>query len=173
VSQEVTVTAAAPVVDTKKVTTGGTFTREMVEFSSPGLGQAGLMLGGAGGGGGRGGGIARPPTRWRVRSATVVERSTDEGVSWEALTIDPPATITAGVAPTPVVCWLAGRGGVVLRLADGQHFERVSLPEPADIKSITAAGALQATVTTVDGRVFVTTDGGATWRLQGFSAASF
>jgi photosystem II stability/assembly factor-like uncharacterized protein len=94
-------------------------------------------------------------------------------VSWEALTIDPPATITAGVAPTPVVCWLAGRGGVVLHLVDSQRFERVSLPEPADIKSITATGALQATVTTVDGRVFVTADGGATWRLQGFSAPSF
>jgi photosystem II stability/assembly factor-like uncharacterized protein len=62
---------------------------------------------------------------------------------------------------------------VVLRLIDGRHFERVNLPEPADIKSITASGALQATVTTVDGRVFVTTDGGATWRLQGFSAPSF
>jgi len=166
----------------------------MIEFSSPdpalsdaavggvggaagaggggGAARAGTSVaGGRGGGGGRG--VVRPPTRWRVRNDTLVERSIDSGVTWEAIAIEPPAIIAAGAAPTLNSCWLVGSGGVVLRSTDGQHFDRVKFPEAVGLKAITATSVRDATVTAVDGRVFVTTDAGATWRLQGFPAASF
>jgi photosystem II stability/assembly factor-like uncharacterized protein len=148
-----------------------------IEFSSPDSAARAMAAGGGGGrggaGGGRGGGVPRPPARWRVRAGTIVERSIDQGITWEPIATDSAATITAGAAPTPVVCWLVGRGGLVLLMTDNQHFVRVKFPEEVDLAAVTAPNARQATVTTADGRVFVTTDAGATWRLQGFPTASF
>jgi len=133
--------------------------------------------GGGGGRGGRGGGFAggagagiaasvatRPtvPVRWRILASGAVERSTD-GVTWSAVTIDPPAQLTAGAAPSSAVCWLVGKGGVVLRSADGQRFARVTSPVEADLVAIRAVAG-QVTVTTADGRAFTTLDNGVTWR---------
>jgi hypothetical protein len=41
-------------------------------------------------------------------------------------------------------------------------------PEAVDLAGIQATDARNASVKTVDGRTFVTPDGGLTWRLQGF-----
>jgi photosystem II stability/assembly factor-like uncharacterized protein len=68
------------------------------------------------------------------------------------------------MAPSVSVCWLIGRGGVILRSVDGLRFVRVSFPEATDLAAIRATDARQATVTTADGRVFTTTDGGVSWR---------
>jgi hypothetical protein len=133
--------------------------------------------GGGGGRGGRGGGVAvggagmatnvtasaSPPVRWRILGSGAVERSADGGSTWSAVTIDPPAQITAGVAPSRNVCWLVGKAGVVLRSTDAQRFERVTFPVDADLASIRAASG-QLTVTTTDGRTFTTTDDGKTWK---------
>jgi photosystem II stability/assembly factor-like uncharacterized protein len=116
---------------------------------------------------------APPPVRWRILPSKAVERSTTGGASWEPIVIDPPATLTGGVAASSTVCWLIGRAGVVLRSVDGIHFDRVTFPEAVDLASVRSTGAAQAGVTTADGRVFVTIDGGLTWRLQGFQSSSF
>jgi hypothetical protein len=147
--------------------------------------------GGGGGGGGRGGGRGgggrgaasavvaglgpgfATPTRWHILGGTRVERSRDAGTSWEAIAIDPAVVLTGGVAPSAVTCWLIGRGGVVLLSIDGLHFDHVTFPETTDLASISAIDARQATVTTADGRAYATTDGGQTWRLQGFPSAPF
>lgn len=141
-------------------------------------------------GGGRGGGGAAaavrasppaPPARWRVMrsannaggvmldaaSAVVgarAERSTDGGATWQPASIDPAPAITAGVAPSSTVCWLIGQKGVVFLTTDGLHFARVGFPEAVDLVSIRATDARHADITAADGRVFTTTDGGATWR---------
>jgi len=135
--------------------------------------------GGGGGRGGRGGGFAggagagiaasvatRPtgPVRWRILGSGAVERSTDGGATWPPVAIDPPAQITAGVAPTPAVCWLVGKGGVVLLSIDGQRFNRVTAPTDADLVSVRAVGAQIASVTAADGRMFTTEDGGRSWK---------
>jgi hypothetical protein len=161
----------------------------MIEIVAPPLATA--QAAGGAGGGGRGGGGARgagfggrgvassssssapPPVRWRILPTDVVERSTTDGASWQPIVIDPPATLTGGVAASSTVCWLIGRGGVVFRSVDGIHFDRVTFPEAVDLTSIRSTGAAQASVTTADGHVFVTIDGGLTWRLQGFQTASF
>ena len=139
---------------------------------------AGGAGGGGGRGGGRGGGVAagagagtamgatapaNPTVRWRILGSGAVERSTDAGSTWSAVTIDPPAHVTAGIAPARTVCWLVGKAGVVLRSTDGQRFERVTFPVDADLASIRAASG-QFTVTTTDGRTFTTTDDGKTWK---------
>ena len=114
-----------------------------------------------------------PPVRWRILSSGSVERSSTEGASWDSIAIDPPVAVTGGVAPSDSVCWLIGRGGVILLTTDGRRFERVAFREAADLVSIRATSARQAAVTTADGRVFSTIDGGASWRLQGFPPPAF
>ena len=127
--------------------------------------------GGGGGGGGRGAAIAMdavtvvaPPFYWRILSTDVIERSVDR-LGWEAVAIDPPARgLAGGAAPSATVCWIIGRAGLVLLTTDGKEFTRLTQPAPADLISITAQDALRATVTTVGGQTFSTTDGGKSWK---------
>ena len=149
-------------------------------------GGAGRGGGGAGGGRGAGargaaGGVAQrnadnlfstAPVRWRLRggspapplSIALLERSKDEGVTWEAVALPPQTTmLSGGSAPTNTVCWLVGRAGTVLLSTDGMVFRQVTKPVEADLASVRATDARSATVRTADGRTFVTTDGGVTW----------
>jgi hypothetical protein len=105
-----------------------------------------------------------PAIRWRL-AGSAVQHSSDGGSTWEAVSIGFPAELTAGVAPASNVCWLVGRNGVVLLTIDGRTWRRVSFPEAADLVGIRTvdAGGRVATVTTADGRTFVTTDAGGTW----------
>jgi len=132
---------------------------------------------GGGGGGGRGGGrvaggagalrsstVVESPMRWQILTTGAVRRSPDRGASWQPVAIDVAVTVATGAAPSRLVCWLAGRRGVVLLSIDGQTFTRVDLPEPLDIASVRAQNALSATVVTVTGREFSTADGGHSWR---------
>jgi hypothetical protein len=131
--------------------------------------------GGAGGGRGGGGGAAAareaptfrsavPPAHWRVMASGQVEKSAD-AKTWQPIRIDPPVQgLTGGTAPSPLVCWLIGRAGVVLVTTDGLEFRRVTSPTAANLTSIRATDALRATVTSADGQTFTTVDGGKTWK---------
>ncbi|HVQ41561.1 MAG TPA: zf-HC2 domain-containing protein [Vicinamibacterales bacterium] len=136
---------------------------------------------GAGGGGGRGGagaagGVAQKPTnavvlepvRWRLRgsSTAAVERSNDGGTTWLPVPIPVTPQLASGSAPANTVCWLAGRAGTVLLSTDGTTFRQVTKPADADLVSVRATDARSATVRTIDGRTFTTTDGGLTWTLR-------
>lgn len=146
------------------------------QTSAPALGQSLINTRGAGGGaaaggggGGRGGGLVgtpRPIARvsWRVLASGAVERSVNNGQTWTPVTIAPAATVVNGAAPSANVCWLIGRAGIVLLSTDGITFRRIYLPDVADLRSITAIDEFQATVTTIDGRVFKTEDGGVVWK---------
>ena len=92
-----------------------------------------------------------------------VERSNPAGLLWERVAVEPGLQITNGGAPGPFVCWLVGRGGVVLLTLDAQLFTRLQFPEPVDLVSVRAASARMAAVRTSDGRTFTTMDGGQTW----------
>ncbi len=72
-------------------------------------------------------------------------------------------TLSAGAAPSSNVCWLVGRSGAIILTTDGRAWRRLKFSEPADLAAVTASDARRATVTTADGRVFGTTDGGRTW----------
>jgi hypothetical protein len=108
-----------------------------------------------------------PSVRWRI-VGSAVERSVDGGSTWDAVSTGLAAELTAGAAPSATVCWLVGRGGVVLLTTDGRTWRRVAFPEMTDLSAVRAtdAGALVVSVSTADGRTFVTTDRGATWVLR-------
>jgi hypothetical protein len=118
------------------------------------------------------------PPRWRITISGMVFRSTDGLQTWQPVSLDPSlklsgGELTGGVATSPAICWLIGRAGLILRAVDGLHFARLQFPELVDLAAINATGAADATVTTTTGHVYVTTDGGLTWKLQGLPAASF
>ncbi len=107
-----------------------------------------------------------PSIRWRLVGPSV-EGSTDGGASWDTVSSSGAGQeLTAGSAPSPTTCWVVGRGGTVLVTSDGRNFRRVAFPETADLATVQATDARSAAVTTADGRVFVTTDGGSTWALR-------
>lgn len=134
-----------------------------IEFESP------RSTGGRGGGGARANtamSVTALPTvaHWRIVGASRVQRSVD-GVNWTTIDLGPELLeLSAGAAPSNLVCWLVGRSGVVLRSADGVTFARVSFPEPLDLMSVTATNVTRASVTAVGGRQFTTDDGGLTWK---------
>jgi hypothetical protein len=151
-------------------------TGPVVVFDSPAAlgGAAGAPAVGASGG--RGGGrptalreaatLTSGVTRWRIVASQDLERSTDNGRTWERVPIDPPASLTNGTAPSPLICWIVGRAGVVLVTNDAGHFTRLAFPETVDLSAVQATDLLNATVATADGRTFVTTDGGKTWAAK-------
>lgn len=103
-----------------------------------------------------------PAIRWRV-SGSIIQHSTDAGATWQMQPPGVDAQLTAGASPQPSVCWLVGRGGMVLLSADGQGWRRVPFPEVVDLVAVRASSAAGASVTTADSRVLTTSDGGVTW----------
>ncbi|MCC7044540.1 MAG: hypothetical protein IT183_11800 [Acidobacteria bacterium] len=101
--------------------------------------------------------------RWRIQPQGRVDRSGDRGQTWTPVDLGPATTITAGSAPVADVCWLVGRDGVVLRSTTGVSFERRPFPGVMALTIVEALDAARATVTTAEGTVFTTADGGATW----------
>jgi photosystem II stability/assembly factor-like uncharacterized protein len=59
-----------------------------------------------------------------------------------------------------------GRGGLVLLSTDGRSWRRLRFPEAIDLTGIDASSATTAAITTVDARVFTTSDGGETWQRK-------
>jgi hypothetical protein len=106
---------------------------------------------------------ANPGSRWRILPSGAVERSTDGGSTWQTQQTGVSVTLTAGASPLPSVCWLVGPSGIVLLQTDGRSWHRIAFPEPADLMSVRAIDDKAATVTTVDGRMFSTANGGVTW----------
>jgi photosystem II stability/assembly factor-like uncharacterized protein len=104
-----------------------------------------------------------PARRWRIVPGGAVERSIDGGSTWETQETGVSVTLVAGASPLPPVCWLVGPGGIVLLQTDGRSWRRIAFPEPTDLVSIRASDEKTATVTTADGRMFSTADGGLSW----------
>ena len=111
---------------------------------------------------------SNPATRIRLLPGGGVQRSADGGATWRTEVTGATETLTAGASPSPSVCWLIGPSGTVLLSTDGVSWRRLAFPERVDLRSVSAADDENATVTTVDGRTFVTADSGRTWsRAQG------
>lgn len=116
------------------------------------------------GGAGRGGRAGQPLVRWRLFTNGRIERSVDNGTTWTAASGTTTTPLSAGSAPSSTVCWAVGANGLVMVTTDGMTFRRVGAPVSANLRAIRATDATHAAVTAVDGRVFETSDGGASWR---------
>jgi hypothetical protein len=105
-----------------------------------------------------------PAVRWRIVNGSSVERSLNAGASWAVVWSVTGSRLIAGYAPSSSVVWVVGRGIHVT--TDGTRFEPVPFPENVDLVSVLAVDDRQATVTTVDGRRFTTTNRGQSWDLR-------
>jgi len=102
-------------------------------------------------------------TRWRIVSGQRVERSTNAGADWTLVNVASTGALTAAAAPSATVCWIVGAGGAVYVTTDGARFTRVPFQEIVNLTSVSATDGITATVTSVDGRSWRTTDQGKTW----------
>lgn len=100
---------------------------------------------------------------WRFGQRGAVERSVDDGRTWERQQSGVTTLLRSGSAPSPGVCWLVGERGVVIRTVDGRSWQRCQSPTAADLVSVRASGDSNARVTASDGAEFETADGGRTW----------
>jgi hypothetical protein len=115
---------------------------------------------------------AAPPTAaapggeviWRFGPRGLIEKSSDGGKMWTRQPSPTNTRLAAGSAPSKEVCWAVGAEGVVLRTTDGERWEKVASPTEAGLHSVAARNAMEARVTAVDGKTYVTADGGRTWR---------
>jgi Photosynthesis system II assembly factor YCF48 len=104
-----------------------------------------------------------PKVLWQLAEQGVL-KSEDGGATWQEAEL--PVTngrFTSIAAPAAAVCWLVGRGGIVLLTTDGAHWQTIAPPAPVDFVQVVAENASSATVTTSDGRSFQTRDGGKHW----------
>ncbi len=105
-----------------------------------------------------------PSVLWRAGPGGSIERSRDAGRTWETQVSNVTADLLAGSAPSETVCWVVGRAGTILRTTDGEQWEKVFSPVPADWIGIQARDALHASVATAGRERYTTNDGGKTWR---------
>jgi hypothetical protein len=101
--------------------------------------------------------------RWRVRGDGAIERSGNGGATWATTEASPGVGVLAGASPSPEVCWLVGRAGLVLITIDARTWRRTAAPAVEDLVSVDAVDDRQATVRTPGGVSYRTTDSGATW----------
>jgi photosystem II stability/assembly factor-like uncharacterized protein len=101
---------------------------------------------------------------WRIRAPSTIESSADRGASWTVEYSDPSARLVRGAAAAKGGCWMIGASGLVMRTRPNGGWERVAQPTTRNLVAVTATDHLIATVTDDRGRVYRTTDGGATWR---------
>ncbi len=106
---------------------------------------------------------SNPASRWRILRGGAVQRSADGGGTWQTQNTGVADTLSAGSSPSPSVCWLVGPGGIVLLSTDDRAWQRLPFPEAVPLVAVRATDDRTATVTTADGREFVTTDGGQQW----------
>ncbi|HEY6507247.1 MAG TPA: hypothetical protein VIY56_04490, partial [Vicinamibacterales bacterium] len=67
-------------------------------------------------------------------------------------------------SPSDGVCWMVGRGGVVILVRDGRATVFGPL-EAGDLTTVQAENADAALVRAADGRAWRTSDGGRTWSV--------
>jgi hypothetical protein len=105
---------------------------------------------------------SNPQVLWRGRGQAI-ERSEDGGATW-TLERSVSESIAGGSSPLPDVVWFFSRSGLVMRHTLAGWIE--SKVPAAGIVSLRATSGDRATIELVDGRVFETTDSGASWKAR-------
>jgi hypothetical protein len=102
---------------------------------------------------------------WRAGRAGLLEFSRDAGSSWSRQSSGVLVDLLTGSALSDQVCWIVGRGAILLTTDGGAHWKIVNSPVSEDLGGIRATDALHATVWNAKGtKSFETSDGGLTWQ---------
>ncbi len=112
------------------------------------------------------------PTRWSISAdgATLL-RSNDEGRSWPPVKVASNVTFRA-VTSFGTEVWAGGNNGALYHSSDlGQHWVKVKpsangVELTKDIVSLDFADSQHGKLTTADGKVWTTSDGGVSWQVQ-------
>jgi Photosynthesis system II assembly factor YCF48 len=114
----------------------------------------------------------RPPVaRWTISSDGQLQHSVDSGKTWQAVVVAENATFRALSANGPDL-WVGGASGLLYHSTDaGAHWTQVKPATDdatltADIAAIEFVDVRQGKITTSTGEVWITADGGQTWRKQ-------
>jgi photosynthesis system II assembly factor YCF48-like protein len=114
----------------------------------------------------------RPPVaRWTISSDGQLQHSVDSGKTWQAVVVAENATFRALSANGPDL-WVGGASGLLYHSTDaGARWTQVKPAAAdatltADIAAIEFIDVRQGKITTSTGEVWITTDGGQTWRKQ-------
>jgi Photosynthesis system II assembly factor YCF48 len=109
--------------------------------------------------------------QWMISPQGSLQRSEDSGKTWQIVTVQPGASFRAfSTAGTEV--WVAGNAGTLYHSPDsGRNWVRVE-PSAAghnlqsDIISVNFSDPLRGALTTANGEVWTTSDGGKSWALK-------
>jgi len=101
--------------------------------------------------------------RWRIAGPGTVERSLDQGSTWERLDTGTQTALAAGSCPSASVCWVVGGSGAVLLTTDARAWRRTSPPSAENLIAVEASDATTAVVRSAQGQAYRTTDGGVSW----------
>lgn len=110
------------------------------------------------------------PSRWTISSdGTTLLRSTDGGRSWDAVSVAKNVAFRVVASLGPEV-WVGGKAGALYHSSDlGAHWTQVK-PEAngvaltADIVSLDFPDPEHGKLTTSEGKVWITNDGGKSWQ---------
>jgi len=112
-----------------------------------------------------------PVSRWTISSDGQLQHSIDAGKTWQPVAVAEKVTFRALSANGPDI-WVGGAAGQLYHSADsGGHWTQVK-PEFAgaslsgDVAAIEFTDIRQGKVTTANGEIWITDNGGQTWRKQ-------
>ena len=110
-------------------------------------------------------------TRWTLSSDGQLQRSVDSGKTWQAIAVAPNAVFRALAANGPDI-WVGGPAGLLYHSIDaGTNWVQV---KPAvdkttlssDIAAIEFTDPLHGKLTTANGEIWLTANGGQTWEKK-------
>jgi photosystem II stability/assembly factor-like uncharacterized protein len=111
------------------------------------------------------------PPMWAISAAGTLQRSMDNGSTWQELALHVGARLRA-VSAVENEIWIGTFGGALYHSSDaGQHWTRVvpfsgGTQMQGDVIGIEFADASHGSVQTSTGNRWTTTDGGRTWHFQ-------
>ena len=112
-----------------------------------------------------------PVSRWTISSDGQLQHSTDSGRTWQPVSVAEKASFRALSANGPDI-WVGGAAGLLYHSADsGDHWTQVKPAAngsnlTADIAAIEFTDTRQGKITTANGEIWLTRDGGKSWSKQ-------
>lgn len=110
------------------------------------------------------------PPRWTISAdRSTLLRSTDQGQSWDMVSVASGLVFRAVAALGPEV-WVGGKAGALYHSSDqGTHWTQIKPTAngaalTADIVGIDFSDAQHGKLTTSEGKIWTTSDGGASWQ---------